>query len=422
MLPQYSPISNQDSEKQPIKDYSCTCVNHPHHQCNNNNNQKRRPSKWTIITLGALGLFFLGHMCDSHENQHYHFNDDNIDVHIDSDGLSENQYTTQDWNIFCFGKNSPLIPWDGKIVYDSFDNIKDFTLNHVQNSTGYSGVHITEGKITVAQNSELNQPRVIYDIKVSDNALKESIQIKESKSLDNYKIVLSQEYNYRQGCISINALLEVPTTEYLQDVVFKTINHDIIIRDELILNGTLTTKTLSGDTDIKQLVKAHTIDLSSVSGDISVKKASAETIDISTKSGDISGMFNLSGAHFNAGAISGDVDVKFDPITSVTDIVAKSLSGDVDVKFDSITSVTNIVAKSLSGDVDIKVPSDFESKFEVSTLTGDAEVKAKDSKNLHLAQNKRHHKFIKGYYGNDENSSSVIKATTKSGDISVKYN
>ncbi|CAO3610441.1 unnamed protein product [Cunninghamella echinulata] len=400
MLPQYSPISNQDSEKQPIQDYSCTCANHPHHQCNNNNNnQKRRPSKWTMITLGALGLFFLGHMCDSHENQHYHFNDDNIDVNIDSNGLNENQFTTQDWNIPCIGKNSPLIPWDGKTVYDSFDNIKGFTLNHVKNYGGFSGIYISGGKITVAQNNKLNQPRVIYDIKVSDNALKESIQIKESKSLDNYKIVLS-ENNHRQGCIFINALLEVPTTEYLQNITFEAISHDIIIKDELTLNGTLTTRVLSGDTDIKKLVKAHTIDISSTSGDISVKKASAEIIDISTKSGDVSGTFDLSGAHLNAG----------------------TLSGDVDIKFDSITSVTNIIAKSLSGDVDIQLPSDFESKFEVSTLTGDAGVKAKNSKNLHLAQNRRRHKFIKGYYGNDENSLSAIKASTKSGDVGIKYN
>ncbi|CAO3635319.1 unnamed protein product [Cunninghamella blakesleeana] len=425
MLPQYSSIPNQDNEKQAHHGYSCPCAAATatnFHQCQFQQ-QRKRPSKWTIITLGVLGYLFISHISDYHCNQ----KNDELAVKYHEE-TNDPLVNNQGWGFHCWGPDSPTIPWSGQAVYESSNPIKSLTLNHDRSSNSGYNIYSKGGKFVVEQNSELSKPRVTFDIKVSNNDLQDTIEINEFKSVDDLKLVLHQGSRGRQeGCILINALVELPTSDALSDISFDLINDNIIIEDELNLNGSFTGKTLSGDIRFLNTVTAkEKVQLETASGDIRFfnKVTANEKIQLESKSGDIVTKDTASSSSFDLKTASGDIHGHFGFLNEKEgDFNANAKSGDVDIVFDSISSVSTINAKAVSGDVDIKLPSDFESQFEIVTISGDVKVEAKNAKDLHATKIKRRRfKSIKGYYGNDENSASVIKASATSGDVGLKYN
>lgn len=147
MLPQYSSIHNQDNEKQPLQEYSCPCAAANATttvQCQHDHHQKRKPSKWTVITLGVLGFLFISHITDSH-HYHYHYDSNDAPLSVKNNLYNDEEngqlLNDQGWGIHCFGSDYPNIPWDGKSVYDSPDHVKSLTLNHKRSSNNGFNVY-----------------------------------------------------------------------------------------------------------------------------------------------------------------------------------------------------------------------------------------------------------------------------------------
>ncbi|KAI9308677.1 hypothetical protein BJ944DRAFT_246375 [Cunninghamella echinulata] len=384
MTSQYTPVLNQDIEKQPLQNQN---NGYQPQWTSNNNATFKKSSKIALITLGLLGVTFIGHffgspcsnsMFISNQKQQETTHQDWLASPLNiNDVLNKNTVAAE-----CT-VDTPLHLWEGQSIYQVPHSIKGL---HVVEKTEkiIKYIRLMNGKINVVENKDLDQTKITFDIKLSEEIQNESINIEEEETEDDYNLAVvikdGDGKSHNSGCVQINALIEIPSLNELNNFELDTITNDINIGNEFEFKNSL--------------------QLSNIAGDLTVNKIKATSIKLKNVSGDIQGVFDLTQGQF---------------ITDTT-------SGDIKVTFDHISPGSTIISKSVNGKTDIQVPTDFESKFKLSSTLGKVNVEATNSDILHYTRSHRMFgQTIKGSYGVDENADSEINASTLNGEIKLTY-
>lgn len=376
MLPQYTTIQGTDVEKQPlVGDYqdhghSCPCR---HQQQDQQGRGRNRPSKSTIAIFVLVLLLFVGYGRNICQKNHDHY----------SHSIQSNNMDTSssvDSNDLRWCSRRPLtVDWQGKSVYEFGQEITSLSVEH--SDEGH--ISTQAGEVVVVVNEKIEKAKVTFDIKLSHEHAQHAARIDEFWSDHALALnVVTNDHGHHGDCVKINVLIEVPSAAALEDLNIKFINNDITFKDKLELKDSL--------------------DVSTVSGDLLFKKpiASARKISFSVASGDIHGTFDVEQVDFSSTVVSGEMGIVFDRISS-----------------DSA-----IHASATSGNVKIQVPTKFESRFDISVVSGNADLRAKDAQKLHYRRSGGivGHK-VNGYYGSDESPSSKISLSAVSGNVELSY-
>ncbi|CAO3610203.1 unnamed protein product [Cunninghamella echinulata] len=439
MYPQYSAISNHnynDMEKQPLQgdntyQQQCQCANH-NNTCYIESNARRRPSKLALFLFGFLGLIFLGHMFGYHcrggrsrvgiinkpspvEMNHEPLTTNNI---LQTNDISDNNDNLGIYT--CLDSDKLTIPWEGKATYYVPKNIKSLKITEKYD---HSNTKTLKGNIVVVENKSLNQTKIKFDITLDKEITNNQLHIDETVKDKEFELTLVHEKDGFYGCIKINALIEVPSTDALDVLNLGFINDDIVVKDVLKLNGDLALATANGDITLSDsLLASSSINLATSNGDITTKnKISAQAINLATSNGHITvEKTATSFSSINAATSNGNIQGVFD--LNQAKFNGNTAHGDIYITFDHIDPVSAIKLNSAKGNIDLQVPSDFESKFELSTVVGKAVVEATDSDKLHYK--KTGHivgETIKGNYGEAEKNPSEIIMNTVAGSVKLSF-
>ncbi|CAO3610199.1 unnamed protein product [Cunninghamella echinulata] len=324
MATQYTPILNQDIEKQPLQNEDN--VHQP--QCrwssnnnNNNNDTCKKRSKFALITLGLLGVTFIGHFFGSScSNTMFVSNEKQQEItHQDWLATPYNINDVLNMNTLVAGctADTPLHLWEGQSVYQVPHNINGL---HVAEKTGkvIKYIRLMDGKINVVENKELSQTKITFDIKLSEEIQNGSVYIEEEETEDDYKLSVivnddDDEKKRDSGCVQINALIEIPSSGELDNFELNTITNDINIKDEFEFKNSLLISNIAGDLTVNKKIKATSIKLKNVSGDIQ-------------------GVFDLNQGQFITDMVSGNINVAFDHISPGSTIISKSVNGKTDIQ------------------------------------------------------------------------------------------
>ncbi|ORZ16911.1 hypothetical protein BCR42DRAFT_413492 [Absidia repens] len=383
MFPEYTAIKDTDVEKQPlVSDYQhghpCQCGRQQ--QQRQDQDRRTRPSKSTIAIFVLILLLFVGYghnICQNKHDHYYH------PAYTNNDQQQQQAFEASSSLFsdlkYCY-HHSPLdVHWNGKSAFELGPEITSLSVEQKHDGHRLSA---QAGDVVVVENKKINETKVTFDIRLNDDRSQDAVRIDESWSKHALDLtVVTNDYDIGNGCVKIDVLIEVPSSAALDALTIKFINNDITIKDKLHL---------------KDFVSA-----SVVSGDLTVKKPlTSPKISFSLASGDITGVFDVDQVEFGAA----------------------STSGDVDLDFNRISSASTIRASTVSGDVNLRLPSDFDSKFDLSVVAGDVKLKAEDAKKLHYRRSGGIvGRKVNGYYGEDENPSSHIKLDTVSGNLELKY-
>ncbi|HKM35729.1 MAG TPA: DUF4097 family beta strand repeat-containing protein [Lachnospiraceae bacterium] len=181
--------------------------------------------------------------------------------------------------------------------------------------------------------------------------------------------------------------------------------------------------TTSGDI-LFNSVKADTIQLSAVSGDVRIQEALGN-VKASTTSGDL--MITGGVGDSRISSVSGEIvldgmEGSFDLSTTSGDIIVRNgkgygrvntVSGDVNISLSELTQ--DLSANTTSGEVNFRLPENASFDFEYNTTSGDCRTFFDDV----LSYNKKRD-HAKGTYGNS--ASQQVSVSTVSGDLSItKY-
>jgi hypothetical protein len=436
MYPQYSSIPNQnynDMEKQPLQE-DITYQQQPQCQCIRRNtcyiesNARRRPSKFALFIFGILGFIFLGHMFGYHcrdkvviTNDKKPYLEEDTLTTTSSSSLSMGDMNTNNyWKVnTCSGGDSLDIPWEGKTTFYVPHDVKGLKISEKYK---HSNVKLVSGDVFIVENNNLNQTRIKFDIKLNKEDINNQFCIDETVNEKEFKLTLVHAKYGPPGCIKINAHIEVPSSDALNQLNLAFINDDITVKNVLNVNGNFALATANGDLTLtnslisksinlatangaitaKNTITASDINLATSNGDITVEETatSLSTLNLATANGDIQGVFDLNQAKFNA----------------------NSARGNLDIKFDHIDPVSTIKADSASGNINLQVPSNFESKFHLTTVVGKANVEATNSDKLHYKRSGHIvGETVKGNYGEDEKNPSEITVSTVAGNIKLNY-
>ncbi|CAO3635138.1 unnamed protein product [Cunninghamella blakesleeana] len=455
---QYSSISNQnysDMEKQPLQggreEYPSYQQHCPCAHCNNNNlcyiesNARRRPSKLALLTFGILGLIFMGHMFGSHcrncrvgipigEPAHEPSNDESIIMPGEPYSFQQQHdiLTTsllnEENNLVMDNNENQLHPcddqnlrfsWDGKSTYYVPDDVSGLK---VTQKYQHSNIQLVKGNAVVRENKELDQTKINFDVKFDNEILNDQFHIDESINGNGLELTLIHENHGIPGCIKVDAFIEVPSFDALDDLNIGLINEDITLQTGLELDQHLAISTSNGDITFEKSVDALSINLATANGDITTESTnSASELNVATSNGDITftkptAIFTNANIATSNGNIKGDFELheaKFD---------AHSAHGNLDLQFTHINPVTTIKTGSSSGNINLKMPSNFESKFQLTTVVGKADIEATNSEKLHYKRSGHIvGQTIKGYYDGDENNASEIIASTVAGNVKLTY-
>ncbi|CAO3587615.1 unnamed protein product [Absidia cylindrospora] len=375
MLPQYTAIKDTDVEKLPlVSDYqhghSCHCGRQQNQDC------RTRPSKSTIAIFVLILLLFVGYGRNMCQKKHDHYSHQ-----IDTNNYQQQQQAFDVSNDLRYcSHRSPLdVRWDGQSVFELGPEITSLSVEHKYNGRRLS---TQAGNVVVVENKKLNETKVTFDIRLDNDRSQDAIRIDESWSKHALDLtVVTNDYDIGSGCVKIDVLIEVPSSAALDALTVNFINNDITIKDKLYLKDLLSASLVSGDLTVKKPLTSPKISLDLVSGDIS-------------------GVF--------------DVDQ--------VELSATTTSGDIDLTFDRISSAATIHASAVSGNVNLQVPTDFDSKFNLSVVNGNVNLKAEDAKKLHYRRSGGIvGRKAKGYYGDDEKPSSKITLDTVSGNVELNY-
>ncbi|KAI9308676.1 hypothetical protein BJ944DRAFT_259822 [Cunninghamella echinulata] len=439
MYPQYSAISNHnynDMEKQPLQgdnayQQQCHCANH-NNTCYIESNARRRPSKLALFLFGFLGLIFLGHMFGYHcrgggnrigiinKPSPVEMNQEPITA---NNILQANDMTSANDNLStntCLGSDELTIPWEGKSTYYTPQNIKSLKITEKYEHTN---TKILKGDIVVVENKSLNQTKIKFDITLDKEITNDQFHIDETVKDKELELTLVHEIDGFYGCIKINALIEVPSTDALDVLNLGFINDDITVKDVLKLNGSLALATANGDITLSDsLLATSSINLATSNGDLTTKNTiSAQAINLATSNGDITvEKTATSFSSINAATSNGNIRGVFD--LNQAKFNGNTAHGHIHITFDHIEPVSAIKLNSAKGNIDLQVPSDFESKYELSTVVGKADVEATDADKLHYK--KTGHivgETIKGNYGEVEKNPSEIIMSTVAGSVKLSY-
>jgi lia operon protein LiaG len=181
--------------------------------------------------------------------------------------------------------------------------------------------------------------------------------------------------------LSTNLDVYIPEN-YKKSIDIETVSGEVSM-DELQAD-VLKVYTVSGDVDINSIV-ASTTDFGSVSGSIDIKAISSKSNGFETTSG----------------------DVKIDSITG--DIKANSVSGSITAIYKEFNN--DIQAETVSGDVKLSLPQDSAFNIDFSTMSGDL-----DNEFPLVVTGKIEKRNVKGTVGNGQKT---IRVETVSGDAAL---
>lgn len=193
---------------------------------------------------------------------------------------------------------------------------------------------------------------------------------------------------------------------------------------------TLNIRTTSGDVTLDQGIHADNVVVNTTSGDVYFRKAcDASFVQVKTNSGDLyldgktitkrftfitqSGDFEaekeLEADVLNLSTVSGDIRVR-KADNRLTEI--KTVSGDLDVK--SLDATESIRMNTISGDLELKQVKT--KRIDARTVSGDVEIRAVDPMTCFV-------KTVSGdvHYPKKSQGSGEIHVNTTSGDIDIRY-
>ncbi|KAI8340652.1 hypothetical protein BC941DRAFT_488633 [Chlamydoabsidia padenii] len=363
MSPRYCPIPDGDTEKQPL------VTGPPYTACQCQHRGRRGPSKSSLFILFLLLLLVFGYSHDSYYRRPDH-------VHSTLTHDDDNSFTTMQ---YC-SNASDLVPWNGVSVYELGKNMTGLEVEQYYRK----GYHVSPmtGTVVVVKNKELETTRVTFDIKVEDEQYQDDTWIDVTTSKNILSLIVKHKEDVPRTCAQVNVKIEVPSSSALEDLGLRFPNNNIDIDTGLTLKRGLDLAVVKGDVSIHDTLKATTIHLATVSGNIN-------------------GVF--------------DVDqVQFD---------ASTASGNMDIVFNHISLESTIKASTASGNVGLKVPSDFDSQIDISVVVGNINLEATEVDKLHYHRSGGvvGHK-VKGYYGGDAHTPSTIKLSSVSGNVKLDYN
>ena len=259
----------------------------------------------------------------------------------------------------------------------NIDEMKEFDMSSINNifvDTVSSDVNIILSKdnnIKVHFYGTASEMSKAPKLEANLNGDKLNISIKHSK-----QIMSIVNFN-------LNTKLDVYIPEnYKKSIDIETVSGEVSM-DELQFDG-FKIHTVSGDVDINSIIASVT-DFGSVSGSIDIKAISSKSNGFETTSG----------------------DVKIDSITG--DIKAKSVSGSVTAIYKEFNN--DIQAETVSGDVKLSLPQDSAFNIDFSTMSGDL-----DNEFPLLVTGKIEKRNIKGTVGNGQKT---IRVETVSGDAAL---
>ncbi|CAO3635134.1 unnamed protein product [Cunninghamella blakesleeana] len=381
MTAQYTPMFNRDIEKQDSQkeQHQCPCSSSYQDQ------QNKKCSKLKLLTLGVIGLLFIGHSFGaSSYRPHNTFLTSHEEPEIKTTSISpsssfNNIVHLNDYVSKC--SEESLHPWGGNAVYTIPQSIQHFKFGETAKNTI---INLKVGNIDVVENKDLDETKVTLDIKLNDDTPEDFIRIEEEKTDDSYSLNIIHDRKEKRDntCIQINALIEVPSSDALSSLILQFIDDKINVKDAFEFNDQLELSTVSGYIHTDKTLKATNIKVSNI-GD------------------NIQGSFDLNqNGEFTCNTVSGKADITFDHLSS--DVV--------------ITSST------VSGQTYFKMPSNFESQFELTSTFGQVNVDATNTDLLHYKRTDRmFEKSVKGSYGEGEKLTSKITAKAVTGEISLNY-
>ena len=160
-----------------------------------------------------------------------------------------------------------------------------------------------------------------------------------------YEIYIPNSYQNQISITTTSGDIEMNAEEeQYQDVTLRSVSGDIRINSKIVTNN-MSLKTTSGDIEMGHL-NSTSIEVNSVSGDVSGKTIEGKETKIKTTSGDIELDWITSELEINS--VSGDIELDyFNPFGSSN---FKTTSGEIEIMLDKKASV-KMRGDSVSGDI-----------------------------------------------------------------------
>lgn len=231
--------------------------------------------------------------------------------------------------------------------------------------------------------SNITIKEIYSDIKIyssSDDVCKviynEGERICHTLSVKNDTLIIGMEDNrkwYEYINISFGAspeaemLIYLPEREY-DSLYVKAISGDIFIGSGLEFADA---EILNTSGDVSMMSRANTLNLETVSGDISLQSLSGNSLKINTTSGEIE-LSDISLYELAAATTSGDIELS--SVICDCEMMLESVSGDIELDYSDAGSL-NI--KTVSGSIDGELMTD--KYFITDTVSGDVVVPTSDS-------------------------------------------
>ncbi len=188
-----------------------------------------------------------------------------------------------------------------------------------------------------------------------------------------YEIYIPNSYQNQISITTTSGDIEMNAEEeQYQDVTLRSVSGDIRINSKIVTNN-MSLKTTSGDIEMGHL-NSTSIEVNSVSGDVSGKTIEGKETKIKTTSGDIELDWITSELEINS--VSGDIELDyFNPFGSSN---FKTTSGEIEIMLDKKASV-KMRGDSVSGDIQFphseSILGDGENSISFKTVSGDIKVR-----------------------------------------------
>lgn len=246
--------------------------------------------------------------------------------------------------IVCFSSSFTILAQSGYNFSTIFSSFKDNQLAESSDNESYP----IDDSIT-----ELNLDLSSEDVKIIQS---DSDEIKAK--IENKSFLDTSAKNVLTSSIT-GSCINIKTTKNIHDDIKITLYVPYRI-------SSVTANSASGNIDIDNYKINGDFNITTASGDISIKNSKSDSVHLMSASGNI----NLNDTDINNKSIlkssSGDINTND---TSLGEISASSLSGDIKLKLDK-----NILSSSLStasGDINVSLPDDTACNVKFSTASGE---------------------------------------------------